>query len=203
MHGVVFGCGDRLEVLRVVALHAANESCTEPLCEEGILSVGFLSPAPPRIAKDIDVGGPEIEAGRTRANAHAAAGQAGPGGRCSRLTALILVELGACLGADHGRHVENERLVESSAEADSLRKDRGDSLICHAVERFTPPVVSVNLKARYGGGGAAELGGRPLVRHSGNEVIHALVDWQHGIQIRGVVAGGCLLARSYAHRDGE
>ena len=184
VHGVVLGRRDGLEVLRIVALQAANEGRAEPTGEEGVLPVGFLAPAPARVAEDVDVGRPVIEAGRSRAHAHAAAGQVRAGCSRGRLRPLVIVELGARLGADGGRHPMDERLVEGGAETDGLRKHRRDSLIRHAVQRFAPPVVGGNLKARDGGGGAAELRSLLLDGHSRDEVIHALVNRQRRIQIR-------------------
>jgi hypothetical protein len=51
MQGVVFWCGDRLEVLGIVSLQAANERDAEPASQVRIFAVGFLTSSPLRIAK--------------------------------------------------------------------------------------------------------------------------------------------------------
>ena len=53
--GEVFHGGDRLEVLRMVALKPADELNRQPACEERIFAEGFLAASPTRVAEDVDV----------------------------------------------------------------------------------------------------------------------------------------------------
>ena len=62
MHGEVLGRGDHAIVVRIVALHAGNEGHAHAAGEERILAVGLLAAAPARIAEDVNVGCPEVEA---------------------------------------------------------------------------------------------------------------------------------------------
>ena len=62
VHGEVLGRGDDAVVLRIVALHAGDEGDAHARGEERIFAVGFLAAAPARIAEDVDVGRPEVEA---------------------------------------------------------------------------------------------------------------------------------------------
>ena len=81
---VVLGRGDRLEVFGIVALHAGDEGHAQLGGEKGIFAVGFLPAPPAGIAKDVDVGRPEIEAEEDAVVPFA----------------LRLVVLGASLGGD-------------------------------------------------------------------------------------------------------
>src|ERR1019366_6129715 len=117
------------------------------------------------------------------------------------LLALPLVILGPCFGTNHGRHAENQGLVERRAEANGLRKHRRGSLIGDAMERLAPPVISGNLQTRYGSGSAAKLRSLLLVRHPREEIVHALVNRQRRIQIRRAFTRRRLL--TYSGDDGS
>jgi hypothetical protein len=62
VHGKVLGRGDDAVVAGIVALHAGDEGYAHAGGEERIFAVGLLAAAPARIAKDVDVGRPEVEA---------------------------------------------------------------------------------------------------------------------------------------------
>src|SRR5207249_1942382 len=79
--------------------------------EEWIFAVGLLATTPARIAKDIDIWRPEVEAFHDVA----ASGS------------HRLVMLGPSLGADYNRHFVDRGNVESSRQANRLRKHGGDT----------------------------------------------------------------------------
>ena len=72
VHGVVLGCGDDFQVVRIVPLHARNKRDAHTAGEIGIFSVGFLAAPPAGIAEDIDVRRPVGQPGdgATRRTAH-------------------------------------------------------------------------------------------------------------------------------------
>ena len=62
VHGKMLGRRDDAIVFRVVTLHACDKCHAHARRQEGILSKGFLPASPARIAKDVDVRSPEVEA---------------------------------------------------------------------------------------------------------------------------------------------
>ena len=106
VHGEMLHRGHRLQVLRVVTLKAANELRAEPAREKGIFTVRFLSPPPPRVAKEIDIGRPEREPLITLVAVGAEVG----------------VILRACLVGNRRRHPEDQRIVPRGTQPDGLRK---------------------------------------------------------------------------------
>jgi len=59
---VVFGGGNRLEVLWIIALKAFDESNAQPSGEVRILAICFHAPAPTRVTENIDIRRPESQA---------------------------------------------------------------------------------------------------------------------------------------------
>ena len=62
VHGIVLRCRNGQVVLRIVALQSGHVGNAHAAGEEGIFAVGFLTAAPARIAKDVQIRRPEIEA---------------------------------------------------------------------------------------------------------------------------------------------
>ena len=62
VYGVMLGGRNDAIVIRVVTLHAGDKRHPQARRKEGILSKGFLSTSRARIAKDVNVWSPEIEA---------------------------------------------------------------------------------------------------------------------------------------------
>ena len=62
VHGVMLGRGNGAIVARIVALQARHEGDAHAAGQEGIFAVGLLAAAPARIAEDVDVRRPEVEA---------------------------------------------------------------------------------------------------------------------------------------------
>ncbi len=54
--GIVLGCGDQLQVDRIIALQAFDKHHAHLGGEVGIFAVGLLSPSPSWIAKDVNIG---------------------------------------------------------------------------------------------------------------------------------------------------
>src|SRR5919199_4347460 len=96
VHGVVLRRRNHLEILRVVALHAADELDAEARGEVRVFAVGLLAAPPARVAEDVDVRRPEGEAVEARAVPRP----------------LRLVVLCARLRRDYGRDAAHEALVE-------------------------------------------------------------------------------------------
>src|SRR5690242_18968986 len=59
--GVVLGRRNGPVVFRIIALHTGDIGHAEARTKERILAVSFLSPSPPRVAKDADVRCPEVQ----------------------------------------------------------------------------------------------------------------------------------------------
>src|SRR5579871_773263 len=148
-------------MLRIVALKSLNECDSHARGEIGVFAVGFLAASPARIAKDIDVRGPDGEAlvplGRS---------VFGDGG----------VVFGAEFGADDVADLAHEGLVESGGHADGLWKDSGSPGAGYAVKTFIPPVVFGNAKARNSGGSVSKLGDFLFERHARDEIVDAPVE---------------------------
>ena len=169
VHRVVLGRRDGLEILRVVALHAAHEGDAEARGEVRVFAVGLLPAAPARVAEDVDVRRPEGEAVEPRAVA----------------APLRLVVLGPRLLGDDGRDAAHELLVEGRAEADGLREDRRDAGEGDAVEALIPPVVLGDAEARDGGRGVHHLRDLLFERHPRDEIVNAPGDGERCVFVRG------------------
>ena len=126
---IVFGCRNHSIVLWVVALHARDKRNPHARCQERIFAIGFLPTTPTGIAKDIDVGRPEVQAFENIAMP----------------IPQRLDMLDSPFGADHNRHSMDRIGVERRSQTDRLRK-----LCCpvrrDAVQRLTPPVISGHFK---------------------------------------------------------
>src|SRR5271170_2548622 len=142
MDGVVLGGGDGLEVLGVVALQALDELDGHSAGEERVFAVGFHAASPARVAKEIDVGGPE---GETLIDVALA-------------EADEFVVLGAGFIGDGGGYAEDKVAVPSGGESDGLGKHRGATGAGDAVEALVPPVVGGDIETRDGGRIVHELG---------------------------------------------
>src|SRR5579864_5542786 len=62
MHREVLGGGDCAKVSWIVTLQSGHESNGHAAGKKWIFSISFLTAAPPRIAEDIYVRGPEVQA---------------------------------------------------------------------------------------------------------------------------------------------
>src|SRR6185312_654141 len=104
---IMLGGGDGAKILRIVALHTLNESAADLSGQERILAIGLLAATPARIAEDVDVGRPEIEA----------LGDAVILTRPARH-----VELDPRLGADGDAHLLDARRVKGGGQTDRFGK---------------------------------------------------------------------------------
>ena len=136
VHGIVLGCCDRAVVLRIVALHSGDVGNAHAAGEERIFAVGLLSAAPARITEDVQVRGPEIQA--------SAMMPACP----SRASCTCLMRPSIPIWV---AMAWMSRRIEGRGQTDRLRILRY-TLVDHAVERLTPPLVRRNVEPRNCGG---------------------------------------------------
>ena len=132
MHREVLGRRHRLQVSRIVALQAAAKGHGQARGEKWALAVGLVPASPARIAKDVDVGGPERESLVQAAVAFA----------------RVLVVLGARLVGNRRCHFVQPRDIPHGGQADGLGKDRGNSSPRHPVQPLVPPIVRGHAQAR-------------------------------------------------------
>ena len=128
MHGVVLRCRDGEIVLRVVALQSRYVSDPHLPGQKGIFTIGLLSPPPAWIAKDVEIGRPEIE----------------PSHDAGVPLARVLHVLDAALDANLPSHGANTRQVEGGGKPYWFRILR-DALVDHAVKGLAPPLVRRDL----------------------------------------------------------
>ena len=169
VHGVVLGRRDHAIVTRIVALHAGDKRHTHARREEWIFAVRLLAAPPARVAEDVDIRRPEIEAVKNDAVA-------------VRIHGLRVHY--ARLDADVGGHLVNARGIEGRGQCDGLGKFRG-SACCHAVQRLAPPVVGRHAQPRNGARLVHQLAGLLFERHLLHQVGRALLRRQIRIQVRG------------------
>ena len=120
----------------MISLQAFNHGHAHPRSQVGAFPVGFLAPAPARIAEEIEIGGPI--------------------GEPEILTAiselLRLVEFRPGLVGDRGGDAVQQRVIECGGHAHGLREDGGDPGAGDAMETFVPPIVFWNAEAFDGRG---------------------------------------------------
>src|SRR5437660_5425974 len=116
---------DHFEIFRIVSLQAFDEFNSEPCCQIRIFTIGFLSAAPTRIAKDVDVRAPEGQALITR----------------MLILTNELVMLGARLRRDYIGDLMHQIGVPRRSQTDCLRKDGSVTRAGNAVQRLVPPLV--------------------------------------------------------------
>ena len=143
-------------------MQPADELHGEAAREERILAVGLLAAAPPRVAEQIDVGGPK---GQTLIPLMAAG-------------ANVLVVLGTGLVGDDGRHPEHEAVVPGGGQADRLGKARREAGARDPVQRFVPPVVLGDAQPLDRGGHILHLRDLLLERHAADEVADPHLEWE-------------------------
>src|SRR4029079_11611946 len=116
------GC-DRLEIFRVVTLQTRHKRNSHSTGQIGILAVSFLPASPARVAKNIDIGRPEIE---TFVDIPPSCADS-------------LIVLGSSFLSNRRRHLMNQGSVERCGQPDRFRKDGGSSRTGNAMQSFTPP----------------------------------------------------------------
>ncbi len=181
MDGEMFRRRDDAPITRIVALKPGDEGNAHARGEIGVLAIGLLAPAPARIAEDVDVGRPEIEA----------------------LEDAVLVRRApkdvvfhSRLGADGDRHLVDQRRIESGGEADRFGEYGRITVARHTVQRLAPPIVRRDAQAWNRASLVDELGRLLRQRHAADQVIDALCDRQVGIEI----GSGCRRIAGRGHR---
>jgi len=106
--GVVFERGDHAEELWIIALHADHKGHAHAAGQVRVLTLGFLSSSPARIAEDIDIRRPE--------------------GETEELLLLLMahgfVVLGARFGGGDLAHAVNQRCIPRGPHSNHLREVR-------------------------------------------------------------------------------
>ena len=159
---------DRLEVERMVPLHAFHELHSQPAGQVRVFAEGLHAASPPGITEDVDVWRPE--------------GESLVDPSYPLFNGVVML----CAGFIRNRrgNTEHQLGIPHCREPDRLRKNRGPSRPCNAMQGFIPPVI---------GGYAEAFNRRRIVegllhllvqRHSPNEVIHAVFERAVGILIR-------------------
>ena len=154
MNRVVFHRRDGLEVFVVIALDAVDEIHRHAARQERVLAIGFLSPAPARIAEDVDVRRPE--------------GQ--PAIHGVHIFRGIIVMLGAALVGNRRGDLQHQVFVPGRGQANRLREDGCVPCARDPVQGLVPPIVFVQTKARNAGSLVIHLGGFLFQRHAANEI---------------------------------
>ncbi len=167
MNGKVFGCRDRFQIVRVVALQAGNECHPDAAGEVGILAIGFLAASPARVAKNVDVGRPKSEA-------VVAAG-------VCMLDRIVI--FGASFGGDHVGDAVDQIGIPGGRKTNGLREDGGISRARDAMQALVPPVIRGNDEARNRRRDVLHLRNLFLEGHARDKIVHALWDGESGIQI--------------------
>lgn len=157
--GEMFRTGNGFEIVRIIALNAANEGHADLAGQKSIFTVGFLAAAPAWVAEDINIRRP--------------VGEADVFGAVALVFAGVIVELGAAFGGNDLAFVENQIRVPRGGHADGLGKYRGNSVASDAVEGFVPIIVFGDAEARDGRSVIAELLDFFGERHPADEVFDA------------------------------
>ena len=150
MDGEVLGRGDDVGQVGVRPLHALDEGDAEMRGQVRVFAIGFLPPAPARVAEDVDIGRPGVQ----------------PRADMAEMAGLTPQRVqGAHLGADRARHVLDQRRVEAGGQADRFGEVGGRHRAERAVQRFGPPVVGRDVQARNRGRDIDELADLFVQRH--------------------------------------
>ena len=137
----VLGRRHHLQVAWMIALQAAAVGHCQARGEKRAFAVGLVPASPARVAKDVDVGGPEGE----------------PLVQAPVAFSCVLVVLGAGLVGNGDCHRVQARGIPHGGQADGLGKNRRNSSPRHAVQPFVPPIVGRHAQARDRGGRVLHL----------------------------------------------
>ena len=109
----------------IIALHSFHESDAQTAGEKWIFTVCFLAASPARIAKDVDIGRPEVEPVIDAVDTF------------TQRFAIFR----ASLGADGRSNLAHERNVPSRSETNRLGEDGRIARTSDSMQTFAPPVV--------------------------------------------------------------
>src|SRR6185437_15254012 len=121
---IVLRCCDGQVVLRIVSLQSGDVRDAHAASEERVFAVSLLSPAPPRVAEDVQIRGPEIEASHNAGVPFA----------------RILHVLDAPLDTDLGSHGMDPWGIEGGSQTDGFRI-LSHAVVNDSVEGLTPPLI--------------------------------------------------------------
>ena len=157
----MFGRRDRLEVLRIIPLEAADKRHAHSAGEERALTVGFMAASPARIAENVHVGGVE--------------GQAFVDGAVAAAFGQFMIARPGLIADRPGDLLQQLRMPRRG-HADALRKDRRDPGPSHAVQAFAPPVVLRDAQPLDRRREVAQLAELFVESHAREQVFHAALD---------------------------
>ena len=167
VYGIVLWCRNGQVILWIVSLQSGHVGNAHAAREEGVFAVCLLTAAPARIAKDVQIRGPEVQASHD-----------------ARVSlAHILHVLDASLNANLGRHGVNSRCIEGGSQADRLGI-LGYALVDDSMESLAPPLVCGNIETRHRGRIVLHLRSLLGESHPVHEVGSPLFRRQTGVQIR-------------------
>ena len=146
--GKMLAAGGDLQVFSV-SLEAFDEADAQTGGQIGILAVGFVTAAPPRIAENVDIRAPNRQ---PLIDIPVAVGA---------LAVIFRTGLPGNCGGDFFLEI----LVEDGGQADGLGENGGRSGAGNPVEHFIPPVVGGNTEPRDGRRVVFQLGSFFLNRH--------------------------------------
>jgi len=164
--------GNGKVVLRVISLQPGHEGHRQPAAQVGIFAVGLLPPPPARVAEDVDVGRPEIQAFEN----------------VGMTIRLGLDVLDPAFDANDIRHIVNGCRIECRGQPDRLRKFRC-TVPGNAVEGLAPPVIGGYSEPLDRASLIDQLRGLLLQGHPVNEVRRSLLEGELRIEIGGVFGG--------------
>ncbi len=166
MHRIVFGRGDDAQVSWIIPLHTGDEGNCHASGQERVLAVTLLTPSPPRISKNVDIGSPEGQAEESFVI----------------IPANGLVVLGPRLSGDDLRHAVHQGRIPCGGHADNLRKIGRVSGERHPMQTLIPPLVLRDSQTRNCRCTVLHLPDFLLERHLRDEPLHAPIERQLGVQ---------------------
>ena len=178
VHGEMLRRRNGEVILGIIALQSGYIRHAHAAGEKWVLAVGLLSAAPARIAKDVQIRRPEVEASHDAGVSFA----------------QILHVLDAALDAYLCGHRMNAWRVEGRGEPNRLRV-LGHTLIDDSMESLAPPLICRDIEPRHSGGVVLHLGGFLGKRHPPHQIRGALLGRELGIHVGETLRGlrACIL----------
>src|SRR5438552_4384687 len=120
-------------MLGIGTLHATDKCHAHAAGQKWIFSIGFLSPSPARVTKNVYVWRPESNTVEDTVVA----------------LAHRLIMLGACLARNYFTHLLHDRRIPSRGHSNCLWKHCGVSRVRHSMQCLAPCLVVRDAETRY------------------------------------------------------
>ena len=153
---------------RIGALQATHHAHAHTAGKEGVFAISFLSPAPARVAENVDVRSPESKP-------------------LIALQPAILRKTGALgpgLIAHSRKHLVQQAVIERSSHADRLRENRSQPGTPHTVQSLVPPVILFDAQPGNGRRGVLHQRSLFLERKTAHQVAGTFGCRQRRVLIR-------------------